>query len=75
MMDDMKVTVIDWVDIVVYGGWRKDYEKPAVCRSVGYIVEETDTHIVLAATVGGEGEAREWNQCVTIPKGCITKVE
>jgi hypothetical protein len=45
--------------------------KPAVCTSVGIIVDETKTHLTVAGTWGGEGQGMETNSRITIPKDWV----
>jgi hypothetical protein len=71
----MKLVLIEWLDAVTDdAGWKKieDVKKtrPPVCKSVGWILKETKTHITIAATIHGD----DCDGDVTIPRGMIRKV-
>lgn len=55
-----KIEVIEWVDSSVQNGQvdRQDFPKPARIKSVGFLVEETETYIVLARDDMGDGDFR-----------------
>ena len=68
---------VQWVDIVVHGGWAKDteaisqWEKPSPCESRGWLVDYTDDYILVAATKS----LSEYNQYISIPIGVVIAVE
>lgn len=68
---------VNWVDIVVHGGWAKDtealgqWEKPSPCETRGWLVDYADDYILVAATKS----LNEFNQYISIPRGCIISVE
>ena len=71
----MKLVLIEWDDAVSdQSGW-KDLEKvrkqrPERCKSVGFLVAHTKTHMTLAASiVNGHCDGD-----VTIPTGMVRKV-
>lgn len=45
---------------------------PAVCLLVGYVIEETNEHFVVAAMVHEEVDDVSMVSCV--PKGCVVKL-
>lgn len=68
-----EVEHVVWHDAVAHVGWasvEQEY-KPAVCSSLGLIVNETKTHLTVAGTWGGEGNFLETNARITIPKDWI----
>lgn len=63
---------IEWWDSREAHGWIEPEEadlSPAVCRSVGWIVKETDEYIALAGTWSPSID--EVTALLAIPKGCI----
>lgn len=67
---------VQWVDIVVHGGWVRDsealtqWEKPSPCESRGWLVDYTDDYVLVAATKS----LNEFNQYISIPTGVISSV-
>ena len=68
------VHVIEWLDAVASTGWqRKAAADPCqACTSIGYLVVEDETRVVLGGTWGMNGDEMETNNRMTIPKGWIT---
>ena len=72
--------VIEWIDPVSNygrGPWRQLAEvkntKPAMVRSLGYIIVETDDLIVLASHIATHEDDEEVGGDVSIPKASIKK--
>ncbi len=71
-----KVYQIEWLDTITYStGWegvsRAEDLAACPCKSFGVIIHEGKDSIVLAQTI--QRSKGEFNGCITIPKGCITK--
>lgn len=71
----MKLVLIEWLDAVTDdAGWKKiadvQAQRPPVCRSVGWILKETKSHITIAATIHGD----DCDGDVTIPRGMVRKI-
>lgn len=67
---------IYWLDAYAENNWAFDSAEiePQRCVTVGYLVGETDSYILLAATLGLNEEAdgsHQTNARFAIPKGCI----
>lgn len=78
MSDKRKLLVIEWVDSHATNGWRPLDDiacEPLHCRSVGWLVGETDQMVVLVASISGEknGDITLFG-CgeIAIPKSAIT---
>ena len=67
----MKVLYVEWVDASSNSGWEKASDIVGIhrCRSVGFLVKEDKTQVVLAACVSGD----ECNANIAIPKEWIKK--
>lgn len=68
---------VEWEDIVAHSGWLKlnqFTQKTAVITTVGWITEEFPEYITVSSSMGGEVEDREYNQHITIPRGCIKDI-
>lgn len=65
---------VEWVDSCEFGGWRDLDDvadmKPAPCTTIGYLLKEYKTHLVLASSICGSSNCSH----MSIPKGCITKI-
>ncbi len=76
----LKFVEVCWVDAHSVATWVddvEDYPEPVACVSRGYVVKETNTFLVLAATVSlnKNGEIRGFGEVIAIPKGgFVTKV-
>jgi hypothetical protein len=77
----MKIVIIEWVD--AHGGnrtgWKglKEIEStvPANGRSVGFLVKETETHIVVCPHFVGDEPNIEGDGEMSIPKGWIKAIK
>ena len=72
-----KAVYVEWDDSSSCGSsgaWahKRDavIEKPIRCKTVGFILDETDTHITLISTSDGENHV---SGDMTIPKSAIRK--
>lgn len=71
----MKLVLVKWVDAVTDNhGWRpvEDIKKttPSKCQSVGFVLKQTTTCIVLASSLG---EA-DCDGDITIPMGMVKEI-
>ena len=71
-----RLVLIEWLDACSHPvtGWRPLEQaaalEPALSRSVGWILSETASHLVLAAHES-EGEV---DGDICIPRGCISRI-
>ncbi len=81
MTEKLKFVEVNWMDAHSVATWVDDvadYPAPVACVSRGYVVKETDTFLVLAATVSSNpsGTVRGFGEVIAIPKGgFVTKVK
>lgn len=69
-----EIAVIVWKDAVADVGWKTvdEVSETHTIVSVGLVVLETDTELVLAGSWGGDPEDElETNNRITIPKGWV----
>lgn len=69
---------IQWVDSAHTPQWCRREQvspSPATCVTVGYVLHETKEAITLAQTVRTDNANGDVNGCMTIPRGCIKKIE
>ncbi len=61
---------IKWIDSHNYGGWWDDDTDflPVEVETIGHLVKETDTFMVIAQ---GKGSNGSWTNICVIPKVCI----
>jgi len=63
------IVLIEWLDAYASAGWEDDSKaEPAPCKTIGFLIDETDTYVLLAATLG---HSTETNARFAIPKGMI----
>jgi hypothetical protein len=72
----MRRVEVTWVDAISSGaGWKSKDDvrkrKPAVCKSMGYVLTDEASHITLIAHETDDGDC---DGDVTIPRGWIEKV-
>lgn len=69
----LSVEVVTWHDAVANVGWMPIQAefKPAVCTSIGVVMNETKSHLTVAGTWGGDGDSLETNSRITIPKDWV----
>lgn len=66
------VGYVQWVDAVADAGWETNTKAEVhPCLSVGFVVEETDEAICLAAAISHD----QSNARIHIPKGWITGIK
>ena len=66
--------LIEWDDAMADASWeilREEDIKESKCYTLGFLVGETEKHIVIASTYDEESEYT--NARLQIPKGMITK--
>jgi hypothetical protein len=72
-----KAVLVEWVDSCSFGSHRwRDLEEsgqltPSKIQSVGWLLAEEKTHILLTGSLDDVGHA---SGCHTIPRGCITRM-
>jgi hypothetical protein len=67
-----------WEDIVAHSGWTqsKDFNQDvATIQTIGWLSRETSKAFTVSASFGTDGEIIEYNQHITIPKGCIVSIK
>lgn len=71
----MKLLYVKWVDSSTYGGWvgKNDVFEATSCQTVGWLVSDDNGVLVLAQTIGDDGEQR--CNLIGIPKVAITKMK
>lgn len=69
-----RFTVVHWIDSSVQNGQvsRGDYPTPEVIRSIGWLVESANDHIVLARD---DMKDDEYRGLLCIPKECIKSLK
>lgn len=65
----MKVIYFEWDDAVAGAGWSKTKNKCDECNSIGFLIEEDDEQITLAAAISGD----QSNARITVPKKWLKK--
>lgn len=55
-----KIQIVTWIDSSLQNGQvdKSEFPKPMTVTSTGFVVEETDTYIVLARDNMGDGDFR-----------------
>lgn len=74
-MPKRKMVLIKWNDSNVVHGWRlNDCKRDDVahCQTVGILITEDDTKVVVAL---GDSDCGSIMETITIPKGCITLIK
>ena len=67
--------VVDWVDSAFTPGWRlSTSEAPtySLCRTVGYLVEQSKKQVVIAMNVNEDGG---YGESMAIPREIVRKVK
>jgi hypothetical protein len=66
-----------WLDAATGNEWISGTEAeaftPVACKTAGYLIARTKTHVTIASTVGAEEGDSECNAITTIPKAWLTK--
>jgi len=72
------LVLVEWLDIQTDTGWQslKELDRPAPCKTVGFVVHTEAAWIGLAASLGvsevGPGHNAESNLRQSIPWGCVS---
>lgn len=69
-----RATVINWVDSTSWLGWRSIGSDlcPSEITTIGWLISKSKSHVVVTSCISGDDQGRD---AVTIPRGCITKME
>jgi hypothetical protein len=79
-MKDKRLVLVEWVDSGEGRGWTPIEDivrEPMVCRSVGWLIHETEKGITVAAHYGSEEDGRSPQVCgdMLIPKVAVLSVK
>lgn len=69
---ELRLVKLVWLDACASVGWG-NYPTPSHCVTVGWLVEEEETHYVIASTMGNDPV--EYNASMAIPKGMVVSLE
>lgn len=82
MVEEIKLMYVEWVDSGHLNGWQKiahpeECKVDVTCKSVGWLIHEDDSVVVIAAHLDCLSEERihNCNSPMTIPICAITKYE
>lgn len=81
MDPEVKIAIVDWVDSAGKSGWDdpEAHQKlpPYRCRSVGFLVRNDDTSVIVAQslTCPTAGYEDRMADSIVIPKAAVQKVE
>lgn len=76
-----KVVLVEWNDSSTYSGWTSVENKKVMantpdgmlCRTVGYLIEETDSYFLVSHTLTyTPDEITLASDTIQIPKGAVT---
>lgn len=70
----MNVKYIKWIDSAATQGWHFKGDAnygPIKCESIGMVIEDCESHITIAQTIG-ENDSR--TEVMSTPKGCIIEI-
>jgi hypothetical protein len=70
-----RLVMIEWLDSHHGSGWTTDtiVAKPLLCRSVGFLVAESESAKVLSANITDEENSQHCGD-ITIPQCCIQRI-
>jgi len=73
-----RLVMVEWIDAISHdgGAWLSaddDNLEPSNCRSVGWVLKDTERYIHIAAHFSNDGADMGGDIC--IPKGCIKRVK
>lgn len=72
------IVVVTWLDSVVFSGWvhlDHDIHVPRLITSAGYLVEDTDTFIILATSFDAlQGDDGHYGNLTVIPRVSVKSV-
>ena len=80
-MSSRQLVAVEWLDHCTRDGpaWQSMEDvkglSPAVCYSVGYLINETDQYVTIAAHVGPDDDDHEVGGAMCIVKSCIVRRE
>jgi hypothetical protein len=72
-----KLVVVEWEDVCLTCGWASGSDKPSpsIVYSVGWLMRETRSRIVLCPTLVASGPPRgDSLGTLTLPRGMIRKI-
>ncbi len=74
-----KIVEVFWVDSASRGRWDslEGYrgQRPALCKTCGYLVDESNEHITVALSQGDTTSmVSTVLDSICIPRGCVTKI-
>jgi len=71
----MKIVLVEWLDCHCEDMWTVEDDarnlEPIVVKSVGYLIEQTETKVILSAMVS---ERTTMSMIVCIPRGSIVNI-
>lgn len=69
----MKRATVEWIDSCSYQGWQDPNEPfdPMTIQSIGYVVQEDESKIVLSTSLGANGT---YADPIAIPKKCVIQI-
>ena len=82
-MKDSRIVEVEWEDATQTHGWSKRSQVPAhpdMNRSVGYVVEENERHLLITEALVDDGNTPEgvshspYGCTLSIPRSAIRKV-
>lgn len=80
-MKKIKLVNVTWEDIHTESGWVDDdvidsYDKtpPAICVSIGLLIFDEESHIVLAGSFEPSAKKNKWGDVSYIPRSVIKKI-
>ena len=72
-----RIVKVEWTDSETFCGWqvKEDVGRwaeapPTTCKSVGWLLSETDSHLVLIPNINHDNYA----ECTKIPRVCVLKM-
>ena len=73
-----QIVEVTWRDSNGYSKWESladyAYLKPALCRTVGYLLHKDKKEIVIVFTQSMENEG-DGNGAIAIPRGCVKSIK
>ncbi len=69
---------VHWEDAIVFHGWEHynpHLHQPRQITTVGYLVDDSDTHFVIASSYDAQqGEEGHWCQLTVIPRSAVIAI-
>lgn len=77
-MKKYRMVLVEWRDAIVRAGWEHTDEALSetdemACTTIGYLIEKTKEHIVVAGTLSDDGA--QLNGRITIPMVWVVKIQ